>query len=236
MVQIISPPSVTVTNGQNAVGSTATDIGNDETVTGRFQLSHADGSQLSDTILFDQVGGTVSGANFGSNYWTFTIDSLGDSMNLESLTLSSVRATTSGSTRGYEIFAETDGDAFAFGTSTLVFDIDEPNNRNDGLNFHTIDLSAAEFQNIDSISFRIYGTGGGVETLEHRSQWHDLLGSRAEHDGLAWPRFGWPDGSSTTQSDCCRFGHFRIGASQRVKHGLRRPDRRRRFRQWVWCL
>lgn len=98
----------------------------------------------------------------------------GNLLNLSELSFEAQRATGGDSRRGFEVFAETNGTAFDFASSTEILDITiEPTNRSDGPTTYSLsngniqDLSLLpEFQGISSVAFRFYHTSqdsGGVE-------------------------------------------------------------------------
>lgn len=96
---------------------------------------------------------------FATGYltWTVTADP-GYVLNLSSLNFASARGGTS-VVRGYEIYAQVNGGAFNFG-DTPVKDVDDEVVSATRLTplATSVDLSGAEFQNLQSVTFRYYPT------------------------------------------------------------------------------
>ena len=131
------------------------------------------GTELDDGVvgldLFDNKGwdgfslGNMNGnlsidneAEFATAYFELTVSAdAGYTLDLDSLSLNSARGGSTG-IRGFEIYAAVDGGAFTYGVSTPLVDVaNETGTRTDPRPV-SIDLTGAEYQGIESITFRYY--------------------------------------------------------------------------------
>lgn len=97
----------------------------------------------------------------GSNYFQFGISGGGGAVTLTNLVFNAEKATaTAAAVRGYSISASINGGVYQpLAAANLTLD------RNTANVFDnvSISLAAAQFQNIESINFRVNSTGGGIE-------------------------------------------------------------------------
>jgi hypothetical protein len=96
---------------------------------------------------------------FNTGYLAWTVAAVpGQVLNLTSLDFGSARGGTS-ETRGFEIYAEVNGGTFAFGDTPLLNVDNEPVSATRAAPAaRSIDLTGAQYQGIDSITFRYYPT------------------------------------------------------------------------------
>lgn len=113
----------------------------------RFRNTESGNNNARQSLTIDTTG-----------YFQFGVTADSDELDLTSLTFETVRATTSDSARGYDIDVSVNG-----GTYVDLSAANVANNRNDGLQIISIDLSGAAYQGITSIDFRFAATGGGIE-------------------------------------------------------------------------
>lgn len=148
-------------------------------------------SSNTDRFIFDDSGATASGlitggaatagsqgggeqgtatSNIDGESFDLTISAAaGNLLDLDSFSFEAVRGTGGDNDRGIEVFAETNGDSFVLGTSTLVIDDDviEPNRNSLSVVLLTADLTGPEFQGIESVTFRfIPVTANGTGNLD----------------------------------------------------------------------
>lgn len=141
-----------VTAGQaaNVSGPAASEVADGATGLDRFWNSEWDGFSLlgaSETDASDL-------SDFDDEFFTFTIaaDS-GFTLNLTSLDFDSARGGSSG-TRGFEVYADVNGNAITI--ADLLLNVDNETGTRTSPTARSIDLSDAEFQGINSITFRYY--------------------------------------------------------------------------------
>jgi hypothetical protein len=156
---------VTVTT-DGVTGSSAADFAANETVDQVFANDRPDGGLITGGQLRFQhngvgVGDDITAGQFADGFFVFNITALsGETLDLTNLTFDAIRATGGDTVRGIEVFAETNGDAFAFATSTQLLDVNITPNRTGPAEAFDLDLSGGEFQGINSVDFRVYATGG----------------------------------------------------------------------------
>jgi len=134
--------------------------------TGQFDVGGAYGTAPDPTdsyhLRFRQGPSQTTTIDFNTNYVEWTVSAAnGGELNLVSLTFDAARGGSNG-TRGYEIFAAVDGTPTI---SDSILDLDNESGTRDSPASRSIDLSAAQYQGIDSITFRYYGltTQGTIE-------------------------------------------------------------------------
>ena len=164
---------VSVTTAADVTGSSGVDIEASET----FQtfLYNGGGTNISSGEIVIGTNGSdggfspangVGATTFGRNFLEITVSAdPGNFLDLDNVTFQVERGTGGTAQRGYEVYAETNGDAFAFGASTLLADVDDlAENRNSPSAFvEDIDLTGlAEFQGIESVTFRFYTTAAAT--------------------------------------------------------------------------
>lgn len=103
-----------------------------------------------------------SQGNLNQEYFTFTVSAnAGNTLNLTSLDFLARMATTNnGTVRGLEVWATTNGGPFSFATGTPAFQLNSlTTDRNSSGTAISIDLSGAQYQNANSITFRVFNPG-----------------------------------------------------------------------------
>jgi hypothetical protein len=153
------PNLVTITVAPGLSGTTASQLLSLQTVnsaagtgkTGaRFQNTDVDAAQTNGTLIVDP----------SANYMQFGVGGGAGGIRLDSLTFQAKKATTSVSTRGYNVVVSVDGGAYtALGSANLTADRNSP-----AFDSVSLSLTGPAFQGISSVDFRVNTTGSnGVE-------------------------------------------------------------------------
>jgi hypothetical protein len=147
----------------SAFGSSGVGIGGFE-VGGESDINPVDGESDTWYVRLKQSSQTTT-VDYQTGYVEFTITAdFGHVLNLSSLTFDSARE-SKGGTRGFGIYGAPNGTPTASDQLLLVPNEVTSATRDDPL-ARSIDLSAAEYQNIESITFRYYPLGSGGKYIE----------------------------------------------------------------------
>jgi len=116
----------------------------------RFQNTDVDAAQTNGTLIADP----------SSNYFQFGVSGGAGGIRLDSLTFQAKKATTSVSTRGYNVVVSVDGGPYtALGSANLTADRNTP-----AFDSIVLPLTDSAYQGISSVDFRVNTTGAnGVE-------------------------------------------------------------------------
>ncbi|MGE9267628.1 MAG: hypothetical protein ACQKBY_05990 [Verrucomicrobiales bacterium] len=117
----------------------------------RFRNTDVDTNQTNGTLVTDSGGSDTV-------YFQFGVSGGGGAMDLTNLVFHAKKATSAVSIRGYRVLASIDG-----GTYALIGNANLAGDRNTAFQEVDISLSGAQYQDIESIDFRIVSTGGGIE-------------------------------------------------------------------------
>ena len=146
----------------NVVAPTSEELDDGDVGLERFSNRHWSGFSL----ISPNISLELDESTFDSGYWNLTIEAEpGWQLNLDSLAFRSARGGDAG-TRGYQLFAQVDGAAFAFGDTPIDSIANESGTRGNPRPV-TVDLSDAMYQGIESMTFRYYpltdNTGRSIE-------------------------------------------------------------------------
>lgn len=116
----------------------------------RFQNTDSDIAQSNQTLITDASA---------TGYFQFGVSGGNGALTLDNLVFDAKKATAAVATRGFNITASVNGGAYQpLGAANLT------NDRNTAtFDNVSLPLTGAGFQNISSVDFRVFSTGGGIE-------------------------------------------------------------------------
>lgn len=161
-------PLVTVTTALNTTGSNSTQLGG--TLPVLVAPSGGLGSRVRNNdqtgyLTFQSGADTFavsSQATLNGEYLLFTVTAdPGYQLNLESLGFNARRATTGANARGISVWGATNGSSFTYTPAGYLLQTNVTANRSSVTpDPFMVDLTGASYQGIDSITFRMFATGG----------------------------------------------------------------------------